>query len=339
MACHTHYAFGMNQTSGFGIVGKSPAIQRLREKIERVGPIDVNVLVIGESGTGKELVVRALHAASRRAARPFVAENCGAIADTLFESTLFGHSRGSFTGASADRHGLFVQANGGTLFLDEIGETPLPHQVKLLRVLQEAELRPVGGSETVKINTRVIAATNRDLREEVVAGRFRADLFYRLNVVSIRTPPLCERLEDLPLLTAHFLERFRHELGHGPEALEPDAEALLAAHPWHGNVRELENVLKQAYVMATGSVIRTADLIGFARGTSPRGYPTVASIGTQALIPPIERMSEVRTNLIRTAMLRAGGRVAVAAKELGIPLRTLYHQLDRLGLADLRRRS
>jgi two-component system response regulator HydG len=307
----------------------------LLEKIERIGPTEVNVLVIGESGTGKELVVRALHAASRRSARPFVAENCGAITDTLFESTLFGHARGAFTGAAMDRPGLFAQANGGTLFLDEIGETSPTNQVKLLRVLQERELRPVGGCETLRVNTRVIAATNRDLAAEVAAGRFRADLFYRLNVVAIRTPPLRERLQDLPLLAQHFLDRFRDEIGPGPVALDASAASLLASHAWTGNVRELENVLKQAYIMASGPTIQPPDLVGFARGTSPRGYPTVP-LGTQ---PSIERMADARANLIRAALLQAGGRVSVAAEALGMPLRTLYHQIERLGLSDLRRRS
>ncbi len=244
--------------SRFGMVGESPPMRLVFERIERVAPSHVPVLIQGETGTGKELVARALHEGSARRAKPFLAENCAAVPANLLESELFGHVRGSFTGAIADRPGHFVAANGGTVFLDEIGDMPLTMQSKLLRVLQEGEVRPVGSNKTQKVDVRVVAATNKDLQAMVRAKTFREDLYFRLNVVSIRLPPLRERGKDVRLLARAFAERAEAEVG---RKLELSAEALdaLERWTWPGNVRELENVLRRAAVFARGA-IAVADL-------------------------------------------------------------------------------
>ena len=257
------------------IVGRSPSMQDLLDRIVRVAPTDATVLISGESGTGKELVARALHVASRRGERPFVPVNCAAITETLLESELFGHAKGSFTGATRARRGLFEEANGGTLFIDEVGETSPGFQAKLLRALQEGEIRRVGESTPVQVDVRVIAATNQDLRRAVAERRFREDLYYRLAVVPIRIPPLRERSEDVPLLAAHFLERFVQRTG-APKTLAPDAVALLVEHAWPGNVRELENVIEHAAALSPSPEIRAADVQIEAHGGSGgrRGGPS-----------------------------------------------------------------
>ena len=246
-----------------GMVGRAPGMVRLFELIDRVAPSDVPVLVQGETGAGKELVARALHAASRRAAGPFLAENCAAIAPTLLESELFGHVKGAFTDAGRDRDGAFVAADGGTLFLDEIGDMPLEMQAKILRVLQEGEVRPVGSNGTRKVDVRVVAASHRDLATMAADGTFRADLFYRLNVVTLALPPLRERAEDLPDLGAHLLARIAAETGEAPRILTLDALEALAARPWPGNVRELENLLRRAAALTPpGRPLGADDLAG-----------------------------------------------------------------------------
>ncbi|HET9338030.1 MAG TPA: sigma 54-interacting transcriptional regulator [Casimicrobiaceae bacterium] len=238
-----------------GIITRSPAMEDLLRQARLVADSDAAVLITGESGTGKELLAQAIHRASRRGARPFVAVNCGAIPGELLESELFGHSRGAFTGAVQAHKGLFQAADGGTLLLDEIGDMPLPLQVKLLRVLQQGEVRPVGSTQAIPVNVRVISATHRDLDAQRSAGLFREDLYYRLNVVSLRLPPLAERREDIPVLAAHFLRRIAEHYGKPVPALAPDAIQLLVAAPWPGNVRQLLNLLEQAVALTTTGVI------------------------------------------------------------------------------------
>ncbi len=242
----------------FGMVGDSAAMRALHELVAKVGPSDVSALVMGETGTGKELVARALHDTSRRAKKPFLAENCAAVPENLLESELFGHVRGSFTGAFADRSGHFVAAHGGTVFLDEIGDMPLSMQAKLLRVLQEGEVRPVGSNKVQKVDVRVVAATNKDLPAMCRAGTFREDLYFRLNVVTLRLPPLRERKGDVAHLARHFLARCNAEAGRATR-LSDAALAALEAWRWPGNVRELENVIRRASVFA-GEEILPADL-------------------------------------------------------------------------------
>ncbi len=244
----------------FGMIGDSPAMEQLYAMIERLAPSDVSVLIHGETGSGKEHVARALHEQGPRAAGPFVAVNCAAVARDLLESELFGHVKGSFTGAVADRDGQFVAANGGTLFLDEIGDMPLEMQVKLLRSLQEQTVRPVGANREVRIDVRVLAASHRDLRELIGEKRFREDLYFRLAVVTLEVPPLRDRLEDLPHLAAFLLQRGARSLGRGPIGLAPATLERLAEHRWPGNVRELDNELLRAAALAPGETIEPDDL-------------------------------------------------------------------------------
>src|SRR5487761_2441190 len=229
-----------------GIITRSPRMEDLLRQARLVADSDASVLIFGESGTGKDLLARAIHRASRRSTKPFVAVNCGAIPGDLLESELFGHARGAFTGAVQAHKGLFQAADGGTLFLDEIGDMPLPLQVKLLRVLQEGEVRPVGSTQSIPVDVRVVSATHRDLDSERAQGHFREDLFYRLNVVSLKLPPLCERREDIPLLAVHILRNLGERYRKSASTLAPDAMALLVAAPWPGNIRQLINLLEQA---------------------------------------------------------------------------------------------
>jgi len=237
----------------FGMVGESKPMRALFELLGKVAPSDVSVLIQGETGTGKELVARALHEHSRRKAKPFLAENCAAVPASLLESELFGHKKGSFTGAVADRPGHFVAADGGTVFLDEIGDMPLAMQSKLLRVLQEGEVRPVGSNKIVKVDVRIVAASNKDLQALCKAGGFREDLFFRLNVITLVLPPLRERAGDVPHLVRFYLEKTGQELGRA-NTIRPDALALLERWDWPGNVRELENVIRRAAVFAKGEI-------------------------------------------------------------------------------------
>ncbi len=238
-----------------GLVTRSPGMEDLLRQAKLVADSDASVLIYGDSGTGKELLARAIHRASRRLDRPFVAVNCGAIPGDLLESELFGHARGAFTGAVQAHKGLFQTADGGTLFLDEIGDMPLPLQVKLLRVLQEGEVRPVGSTQSVPVDVRIISATHRDLDEQKATGQFREDLYYRLNVVSLRLPLLAERREDIPLLATYFLRKLAERYHKPVPTLAPEAMALLVAAPWPGNVRQLLNLLEQALALATTSMI------------------------------------------------------------------------------------
>ena len=246
--------------AGDGLVGNSAPIREVTRMIEAVAYSATTVLITGESGTGKELVARALHSRSPRKAQPFVALNCGALTETLLESELFGHVKGAFTGAQRDQRGLFDAADGGTIFLDEIGDIPLATQVRLLRVLQEGEIKRVGSADAIKVDVRVIAATHRDLPKLVKAGRFREDLFYRLNVINIQLPALRERVEDVPLLAHHFLRRYADRLGKKVRTLSPEAIELLCGYRWPGNVRELENAVERAVVLCRGDAVTPPDL-------------------------------------------------------------------------------
>jgi two-component system response regulator PilR (NtrC family) len=242
------------------IIGKSPAIKKIYEMIQTVAETDTTVLITGKSGTGKELVARALHYNSKRRGKPLIAINCGTITENLIESELFGHKRGAFTGAISDKEGLVKAADGGTLFLDEISELPLQLQVKLLRVLQEKEYTPVGSTAAISVNVRFISTTNRDLKEEVTAGRFREDLYYRLNIVEINLPSLKDREEDIPLLADHFLSKYRAEMNKNVKGIEPEAMRALMAYEWKGEIRELENILERAVIFCKNDFITIKDL-------------------------------------------------------------------------------
>ncbi len=303
------------------IVGRSPAIREVMDKVMRVGPTDATVLITGESGTGKELVARALHVASRRSDRPFVPVNCAAITETLLESELFGHARGAFTGATRARRGLFEEANGGTLFIDEIGETHPGFQAKLLRALQDGEIRRVGESSPVQVDVRIIAATNQDLRRAIAEKRFREDLFYRLAVVPLRIPPLRERREDVPLLAAHFLQGFNQRTGVEKVLTAEGAERLLQ-HEWPGNVRELENVMEQAAALCPTREIRARDIQIEAPG------PSV----TTAAVTLAQAVEETERRVIESALQRNAHDLPHAARELGVSHTTLWRKMKRLGI-------
>jgi two-component system, NtrC family, response regulator HydG len=302
------------------IVGRSAILRELLDRVVRVAPTDATVLITGESGTGKELVARALHSASRRAQKPFIPVNCAAITETLLESELFGHAKGAFTGAVRARRGLFEEANGGTLFIDEIGETAPGFQAKLLRVLQDGEIRRVGESAPLRVDVRVVAATNQDLKKAIAERRFREDLFYRLNVVPLRLPPLRERTEDIPPLAAHFLARYNQRTG-ARKTLAPEALGKLSVHAWPGNVRELENMIEQSAALSPGAEIRAADILLEGPPPEPGGLTLAGAVEAA------ERRS------IEAALLRCGGDLGRVALELGVSSTTLWRKMKRLGLA------
>ncbi|MCP3143996.1 sigma-54-dependent transcriptional regulator [Pyxidicoccus xibeiensis] len=323
------------------ILGGSAPLQAVLRQVARVAPADTTVLISGESGTGKELVARELHTRSRRAAMPFVAVNCGAIPAGLIESELFGHARGAFTDARTAKRGLFAEADGGTLFLDEVGELPLSAQVKLLRVLQEGEIRPVGENRVEKVDVRVVAATLRDLAKLVEKGEFREDLYYRLNVVNLRVPPLRERREDVPLLARAFIHRFNRELNRESpvQGLSPEAEALLLAYAWPGNVRELENAMERAVLLADGTFILPANLPDKLWAASPPGPTTVAPGGGQGAVLQdggdlsLKRaIRELEESYIRAALRRTKGNRTRAAELLDISHRALLYKIKEYGV-------
>ncbi|MCG5055926.1 MAG: sigma-54 dependent transcriptional regulator [Myxococcales bacterium] len=307
-----------------GMVGTSPAMKTLARTVRKIATFKTTVLVQGESGTGKELVARALHALSPRASAPFVALNCGAIPPSLLESELFGHRKGAFTDAARDHRGLFEEAHGGTIFLDEIADLPLGVQVKLLRVLQEGEVRRLGDEKAVPVDVRVVAASARELAEAVGAGQFREDLFYRLNVVSVKVPALRERPQDIPALVAYLVRRLNERLGLAIQGVTPSALAGLAAAPWAGNVRELENALERAMVLAEG------DCLG------PEAFealpPPVEQDATSWALKDAVRGAEVAA--IRRALAEAGGNRTRAAGLLGVSHRALLYKIKDYGLAD-----
>jgi DNA-binding NtrC family response regulator len=309
------------------IVGHSPAIIEVMKTVARVAPSQATVLITGETGTGKELIARAIHGFSDRAREHFVAINCSALAEGVLESELFGHVRGAFTGAAATRPGLFREADRGTIFLDEIGDVSPALQSRLLRVLQEREITPVGADTPVRVDVRVLAATHQDLDELVKQGRFRGDLFYRLNVVTVELPPLRERLQDLPLLVHHFLRQFAAAHRRGPVALAPDAEALLLGYSWPGNVRELQNVLERAIVLAAQGVIGPEHLPADLRDSRSRATPA-ARPGEP--VPPLP-LAEVEKRHVLGVLETTGGSRERAARILGISRRTLLRMLQRWG--------
>jgi DNA-binding NtrC family response regulator len=319
----------VHREHGFGaLIGSGPAIRRVFDLMNKVAGTDLTVLVRGESGTGKELVAQAVHDASPRARRPFVAVNCAAISRELVESELFGHEKGAFTGANARRVGRFEAAEGGTIFLDEVGDMPLETQAKVLRVLQERTFERVGGSKTLEADVRVIAATHRDLEGEVARGRWRGDLYYRLRVVEIVVPPLRERLEDLPALVDRFLDHLATRLGREKRRIDAAAMAAVARHSWPGNVRELRNVVEQAAVLAAGPAIEEADL----RLEVPRSAPSVPpragsfADAKRALVDDFER------TFLADALRQHGGNVSRTAEAIGMVRQSLQQKIRELGL-------
>ncbi len=353
------------------IVTRSPRMLAILHTAEKAAASTIPVLIEGESGVGKELIARAIHGSGERRAKPFVAVNCGAIPENLVESVLFGHEKGAFTGA-AERHvGKFVEASGGTLFLDEIGELPLPAQVKLLRALQESEVDPIGAKKPVKIDVRIVSATNRDLIADVKAGRFREDLFYRMHVFPISVPPLRERSEDIPELVRHFLLRFAAEEGKRMRAVTGEALALLAGHRWPGNVRQLENAVFRAVVLAESDEIGAAEfpqiaaqgatetplvpdsapesspgrasaapaplVLDAGAGTSRDARPRTDLPGTLSLLDAsgeVLPLETIEAAAIRFAIAHYRGQMSEVARKLHIGRSTLYRKLDQLGLAD-----
>ena len=303
-----------------GMLGSSPSMQPVFDSIRKVATTDAPVLILGESGTGKEMVARAIHKRSGRKDGPFIAINCSAIPETLLESELFGHEKGAFTGAHVQRKGRIETSSGGTLFLDEIGEIPQPLQVKLLRFLQEQIIERVGGRQEIQINTRVIAATNADLKKGMAAGTFREDLFYRLAVVQIILPPLRDREDDILMLAKFFLQRFAAEVSKPGIAFDSEALRVLKKHSWPGNVRELENCVRRAVIMADGKRVTVGDL---------ELTPGVAANAVTLK----EAREAVERQMVRQALRKHGGKIAPAAVELGMSRPTLYELMEKLGIS------
>ncbi len=322
-----HYALG-------NLVGSSPAMQEVYSLIRRVRDTPINCLICGESGTGKELVVRAIHYGGTRSSGPFVAVNCGAIPENLIESELFGYCKGAFTGANKDKMGLFEAASTGTLFLDEIGEMPLMTQVKTLRAIQERRVTPVGGVEERKVDVRILAATNKDLAQAVATGRFREDLYYRLNVVTIEVPPLRERGDDILELAGVFLKQYAGEYGKTVTGFTPDTARIIASYDFPGNVRELQNLVERAVALAQGPRITPAEL--------PESIRKVSSLVSLRTEPPdfpeegidLDRtMDDFERRWLGLAMERAGGNKTRAAELLGMSFRSLRYRLKKHGMA------
>jgi two-component system response regulator HydG len=309
------------------IIGRSAKMGELFETVALVAPSDATVLIVGESGTGKELIANAIHQNSPRRDRPFIKVNCAALPETLLESELFGHEKGAFTGALARKQGRFHLAHSGSIFLDEIGEMASTTQSKILRVLQEREFEPLGSSHTVKVNTRVIAATNKNLGEEIQQGRFREDLYYRLNVVAMEVPPLRDRREDIALLADFFLKRYAEKNRRLLKGFTPRAMDLLMRYTWPGNVRELENVVERAVIMARGDMISQKDFPDTVRGTDLEAEGT-GSVG----LTPGRSLREVEKEMIIRTLEEAGGNRTHTAKILGISRRTLQLKLKEYGI-------
>jgi two-component system response regulator HydG len=316
--------------AGEPILGKSVAIRGLKDLIQRVAPTHANILLTGESGTGKELVARRLHQLSPRAGKQLIALNCAAVPEQLMESELFGFEKGAFTGATGAKEGLFEAANQGTLLLDEIGDMPLPLQAKLLRILQESEVRRIGSTQTKKVDVRVVAATHKDLKQEVAAGRFRQDLLYRLEVVGIHVPPLKERIEDLPELIIHFLKLACQRHGKGSISISSETFEVLALHSWPGNVRELANVVERAVVLARTECITVEELpphlVANAtlakKNSHPQASPSTISVPLGTSLKDVEEL------LIRKTLEATSGDKNMTAKLLGINSRTIYRKLE-----------
>lgn len=322
-----------SQSSFAQLVGQSEAMQKVFDVVKKVADSKSNVLICGESGTGKELVARAIHYNSVRSTLPFVAVNCSAVPETLLESELFGHMKGSFTGAISNKAGLFEVANGGTIFLDEIGDTTPTIQVKLLRVIQEREFRRVGGTQDVKVDVRIVAATNKDLEKAVADGSFREDLYYRLDVIPIRLPPLRLRSGDIPLLVNHFLARFSKESGKPMPTISPEAMQVLLGHEWRGNVRELENLIERVVAFSTGSAVTDADMRGWLHRTvSPQqqgGVPTDLpedGLDLEGMINGIEK------DLLLKALERTQWVKKKAARLLRLNTRSFRYRLEKYAI-------
>ncbi|MEW5737202.1 MAG: sigma-54 dependent transcriptional regulator [Thermodesulfobacteriota bacterium] len=324
----------LKQTSHFGrIVGNSPAMLRVYDVIRHAAPTRTNILITGESGTGKEIIARAIHEQSPRADKPFMIIHCGGIPESLMESELFGHARGSFTGATHDKKGLFEAGNGGTVFLDEVGELSAAIQVKLLRVIQERTFKPVGAIQDIAVDIRLVSATNRNLEEEVIKGRFREDLFYRLNVIEVKAPPLRERGEDLRLLAQHFLEKYAREMGKKIDKLSSYAVDLLMRYDFPGNVRELENIIERSVALSTTNIILPDSLALSTHRKSKMG-PDQKVLERVIQIPPggvelDQLLSDVEKVCVDKAMDMAGGVKHKAAKLLGISLDSFRYRYDK----------
>ena len=316
------------------MVGKSKAMQEVYALIEKSAATDSTVLITGESGTGKEMAARALHLMSRRGANPFVSINCAALPENLLESELFGHAKGAFTGAVADKKGMFEVATRGTLFLDEVGETSPWTQVKLLRALQERKIRRVGGTEEIPVDVRIIAATNLDLKQRIAEGKFREDLYYRLNVIAFEMPPLRKRTEDIPLLVNHFLQKYCQQMGKKMKRVAPEVISYFEMYPWPGNVRELENVIERVVAIEDRETITGASL--------PREIvvPPRREI-REVLIPPnfnlMTHLDDIAKKYINEARTLAGGNLRKTASLLGISYRSLRHLIDKFGLREAER--
>jgi len=336
---HGEFDFG-------NIIGESAALREVLSKVEQVAPTASTVLLRGETGTGKELVAHAIHINSPREEKPFVRVNCAALAPGILESELFGHEKGSFTGAMARRPGRFELADGGTLFLDEVGDLPMEVQIKLLRTLQEREFERVGGHETIKVDVRMISATNRNLEKMIEEGEFREDLYYRLNVFPINLPPLRDRLEDLPVLTNHFISKFARQMGTAPQPPSSDAIAKLREYNWPGNVRELENIIERAMILARGAPLGATHL-DFGRRAATHAAPHAGSGPVAAITPAqataavddgkslAERLLDSERKEIIAAVEKSRGNIASASRMLGINRSTLYYRLRKHGLEHL----
>ncbi|HUS67470.1 MAG TPA: sigma-54 dependent transcriptional regulator [Kofleriaceae bacterium] len=345
-----HGAFDFGQ-----IVGQSAPLREVLAKVEQVAPTASTVLLRGETGTGKELVAHAIHINSPRAEKPFVRVNCAALAPGVLESELFGHEKGAFTGALARRSGRFELADGGTLFLDEVGDLPMEVQIKLLRALQEREFERVGGDETIRVDVRVVSATNRDLETMMETGTFREDLYYRLNVFPIHLPPLRDRPDDLATLVDHFVAKFSRANGKRVAGCTPEAMAKLTGYSWPGNVRELENIIERAMILVRGDRVDAGELDFGRRGQPPGGAPSAASRQRTEPLPTVaaaaaageasatasgsrplaERLADEERREIVSAVDRSGGNIALAARSLGINRSTLYYRLRKHGLEHL----
>jgi len=321
------------------MVGESPALRRLRAEIAQAAPTNGRALIFGENGTGKELVARAIHALSLRASGPFVEVNCAAIPEELIESELFGHAKGAFTGALAARKGKFELADGGTLFLDEIADTSLKTQAKVLRALQEQRIEPVGGAGSVDVDVRVIAATNKDLDEEIRRGRFRDDLYFRLNVIPFHVPPLRERPKDVPLLARHFMEVLSAEHGRRPRAIAPEVLAALSRLPWPGNVRELRNIIERLVIMTPDDTIELRHLPASLLEGLPAGAPAPAAGACAEPATLAEAREDFERRFIVAKYRECGGNMSRTAEALGVERSNLYRKMKAYGLLPARRES
>jgi DNA-binding NtrC family response regulator len=308
-----------------GIVGRSQRMAAVLDVLKKVAGTSATVMIRGESGTGKELVARAVHYNSPRRSRPFTALNCAAIPESLFENELFGHEAGAYTGATGRRAGLFETANGGTLFLDEIGDMPLTVQSKLLRVLQDREIRRVGGKETIRVDVRILSATNKDLERELEKGTFREDLYYRLNVVSIELPPLRERPEDIPALAGHFLEKYNVEFGRGVREIRPEAMQALVGYRWPGNVRQLESVIERSVLLSGSDALGLEDIGGLL--AHRRDAPISLDLPEEGI-----DFEELERQMIRQALARAGGVATKAARLLRMNYKAFLYRMEKFGL-------